>query len=78
MNIEKLMACAELMVGTHDYTSFTTIKSLREENKDPIKTVSIEVKLGNSFLKYHNPGLEIWEIHVTSRSFLFRQVRNKL
>lgn len=75
VNIEKLMACAELMVGTYDYTSFTTIKSLQEKNKDPIRTVSIDVKLGTSFLRCHNPGLEVWEIHVTSKSFLYRQIR---
>lgn len=78
VNIEKLMACAELMTGTHDYTSFTTIKHLREENKDPMRSVSIEVKLGSPALRYNNPGLEFWEIHITSHSFLYRQIRRMI
>ncbi|GAB1603508.1 tRNA pseudouridine synthase-like 1 [Argonauta hians] len=74
-DVKKLMEAAEVMTGTHDFTSFTTIKSLREKNDCPVREVSINVKLGKTAIRQHNPGLEFWEIHIYSRSFLFRQIR---
>ncbi|XP_014789181.1 tRNA pseudouridine synthase-like 1 [Octopus bimaculoides] len=75
IDMRKLMSAAEAMVGTHDFTAFSTIKSIREKNESPIRTVSINVKLGRTALKQHNPGLEFWEVYIQSRSFLFRQIR---
>ncbi|XP_036362749.1 tRNA pseudouridine synthase-like 1 isoform X2 [Octopus sinensis] len=75
IDMRKFMSAAEAMVGTHDFTAFTTVKSLREKNESPMRTVSIEIKLGRTALKQHNPGLEFWEVYVHSRSFLFRQIR---
>ncbi|CAI9727569.1 tRNA pseudouridine synthase-like 1 isoform X2 [Octopus vulgaris] len=74
IDMGKFMSAAEAMVGTHDFTAFTTVKSLREKNESPMRTVSIEIKLGRTALKQHNPGLEFWEVYVHSRSFLFRFV----
>lgn len=79
----KLISAAQLLSGIHNFESFTTDrKSTDAYQPHPVKMLTMGVKRGQPFgfpLQGHNykvnEMLEYWDIHVHSRSFLYRQVR---
>ncbi|BFZ23668.1 hypothetical protein BsWGS_26707 [Bradybaena similaris] len=83
LDIGKLVAAAEMLSGIHNYLSFTTGRKETEDNlPHPVKMLTIGVKrgqpFGHRFQKYslcEEDNIEFWDIHVQSRSFMYRQVR---
>ncbi len=65
MNIEKMQKASEILVGTHDFSSF---RSKSCQALSPIKTVD--------FIKINKITQDIIEIHISARSFLYHMVRN--
>ncbi|CAL1542765.1 unnamed protein product [Lymnaea stagnalis] len=83
LDIGKLLSAAQLLSGIHNFESFTANrKSDDVYQPHPVKMLTIGVKRGQPFgfpLQGHdykvNEVLEFWDIHVQSKSFLYRQVR---
>jgi tRNA pseudouridine38-40 synthase len=65
LNIEKMQEIANMLIGTHDFSSF---RGKRCEAKSPIKTLH--------FLNISTIAPNIIEIHVCAQSFLYKMVRN--
>ncbi|WP_312832445.1 tRNA pseudouridine(38-40) synthase TruA [Sedimentibacter saalensis] len=63
LNIEKMRECAAVLVGTHDFQSFTTLKSKTKSTIRTINFINIE----------DNDG--IIEIDVNGNGFLWNMVR---
>lgn len=63
LNLEAMRKASEFLIGTHDFKSFTNLKS---KNKSTIKTIHY-IKISEN----HN----IIEIEVNGNSFLFNMVR---
>lgn len=63
LNIEKMRECAAVLVGTHDFQSFTTLKSKTKSTVRTINFINIE----------DNDG--IIEIDVNGNGFLWNMVR---
>jgi tRNA pseudouridine38-40 synthase len=63
LDIEKMRECAAVLVGTHDFQSFTTLKS---KTKSTVRTVN--------FINIENNG-GIIEIDVNGNGFLWNMVR---
>lgn len=83
LDISKLVAAAEMLSGIHNYLSFTSGRKETDDNlPHPVKMLTIGVKrgqpFGHRFQKYSSceeDNIEFWDIHVQSRSFMYRQVR---
>lgn len=64
LDLQKMILCANLVKGTHDFSFFRNIKC---EAKSPIRTVDdIAIVKNDDFI----------EITITAKSFLYRMVRN--
>lgn len=63
LNLEKMRECAAVLVGTHDYQSFTTLKS---KTKSTVRTIN--------FINIENND-NIIEIEVNGNGFLWNMVR---
>ncbi|WP_019230484.1 tRNA pseudouridine(38-40) synthase TruA [Sedimentibacter sp. B4] len=63
LNIEKMRECAAVLVGTHDFQSFTTLKSKTKSTVRTVNFINIE----------DNDG--IIEINVNGNGFLWNMVR---
>lgn len=63
LNIEKMRECAAVLVGTHDFQSFTTLKSKTKSTVRTVNFINIE----------DNDG--IIEIDVNGNGFLWNMVR---
>ncbi|XP_059138763.1 tRNA pseudouridine synthase-like 1 [Physella acuta] len=77
IDIDMLMSAAEMLSGIHNFTSFSTNMSHNSYQPHPVKLLTIGVKRGQPLCTplFHSKELEFWEIHVQSKSFLYRQVR---
>jgi len=89
LDINRLIQAAQKLTGIHNYTGFSKLKKDKNSKQDPnggqphpLKLLTIGVKRGQPFgyrlQKGCQPmfgGLEFWDIHVQSRSFLYRMVR---
>ena len=88
LDINRLIQAAQKLTGIHNYTGFSKLKKDKNSKIDPnggqphpLKLLTIGVKRGQPFgyrlQKGCQPmfgGLEFWDIHVQSRSFLYRMV----
>ncbi|CAC5403238.1 unnamed protein product [Mytilus coruscus] len=67
------------MCGTNNFTSFTSVKKITEEFKNPVRTVSINIKRGApymaEFTEECQEKLEFWDVHIISKSFMYKQIR---
>lgn len=87
LDMSKLLEAAALLSGIHDFTAFSNKSKAREEHRPPphpAKLLTIGVKRGQPFghriLKCGQDitvteNLEFWDIHVQSKSFLYKMVR---
>ncbi|CAG5127986.1 unnamed protein product [Candidula unifasciata] len=83
LDIRKLVAAAEMLSGIHNYLCFTCHRKEDDDNlPHPVKMLTIGVKrgqpLGHRFQKYSScldNNIEFWDIHVQSKSFMYKQVR---
>ncbi|KAK3589548.1 hypothetical protein CHS0354_041674 [Potamilus streckersoni] len=75
-DFDKFLETAELLSGTHDFANFMMQKGLKQAI-NTVLTVSINIKRGSSVIEeYQNLSknqLEFWEIHFSSKGFLWRQ-----
>ncbi|KAK0061225.1 tRNA pseudouridine synthase-like 1 [Biomphalaria pfeifferi] len=83
-DVEKLILGAQIVSGIHNYGSFSKKRKESETYlPHPVKMLTIGVKrgqpLGFPFMfDSHisaSENLQLWDIHVRSKSFLYRQVR---
>ncbi|XP_076085599.1 tRNA pseudouridine synthase-like 1 [Mytilus galloprovincialis] len=78
-SMDKFLQAAEVMCGTNNFTSFTSVKKITEEFKNPVRTVSINVKRGAPFMagstEECQEKLEFWDVHIISKSFMYKQIR---
>lgn len=76
--MDKFLQAAEVMCGTNNFTSFTSVKKITEEFKNPVRTVSINVKRGAPYMagstEECQDKLEFWDVHIISKSFMYKQV----
>lgn len=63
LNIQKMIYAAEFLIGTHDFQSFTTLKSKKKSTVKTIYTISI---LKNT---------DLIEIEIKGNSFLWNMIR---
>jgi len=63
LDLDKMKQCAEVLVGTHDFQSFTTLKSKTKSTVRTINYINIEEKDN------------IIEIEVSGNGFLWNMVR---
>lgn len=63
LDLEKMRKCSEVLVGTHDFQSFTTLKSKTKSTVRTINYIDIEEKDG------------VIEIEVNGNGFLWNMVR---
>lgn len=63
LDIEKMRLCSRVLIGTHDFQSFTTLKSKTKSTVRTINYINIEEKDGTI------------EIEVNSNGFLWNMVR---
>ena len=63
LDLEKMKQCSEILIGTHDFQSFTTLKSKTKSTVRTINYINIEEKDG------------IIEIEVNGNGFLWNMVR---
>ncbi|XP_072334323.1 tRNA pseudouridine synthase-like 1 isoform X3 [Scyliorhinus torazame] len=77
LNADAMKEAAQILLGTHD---FSTFRSLNSETpfKSPLKTLlQVDLMPGFSIVSqqsFHS-HLEFWELTFRSRSFLYKQVR---
>ncbi|CAG2252678.1 unnamed protein product [Mytilus edulis] len=78
-SMDKFLQAAEVMCGTNNFTSFTSVKKITEEFKNPVRTVSINVKRGAPYMagstEECQDKLEFWDVHIISKSFMYKQIR---
>ncbi|XP_063409363.1 tRNA pseudouridine synthase-like 1 isoform X2 [Mytilus trossulus] len=78
-SMDKFLQAAEVMCGTNNFTSFTSVKKIKEEFKNPVRTVSINVKRGAPYMagstEECQEKLEFWDVHIISKSFMYKQIR---
>ncbi|CAC5367574.1 unnamed protein product [Mytilus coruscus] len=78
-SMDKFLQAAEVMCGTNNFTSFTSVKKITEEFKNPVRTVSINIKRGAPYMagstEECQEKLEFWDVHIISKSFMFKQIR---
>ncbi|XP_064611510.1 tRNA pseudouridine synthase-like 1 [Liolophura sinensis] len=79
LDVNRLHEAAKIFSGTHDFSAYTNPRVLRASHINPVKTVNVGVKRGEVILQQYQgclgQGVDLWEIHVSSRSFLYKQVR---
>lgn len=63
LDLEKMKQCAQVLIGTHDFQSFTTLKSKTKSTVRTINYINIEEKVN------------IIEIDVNGNGFLWNMVR---
>lgn len=63
LNLEKMIQCSQVLIGTHDFQSFTTLKSKTKSTVRTINYINIEEK--NNII----------EIEVNGNGFLWNMVR---
>jgi len=63
LDLEKMKQCSEILIGTHDFQSFTTLKSKTKSTVRTINYINIEEKDG------------VIEIEVNGNGFLWNMVR---
>ncbi|XP_056364274.1 tRNA pseudouridine synthase-like 1 isoform X1 [Oenanthe melanoleuca] len=76
LDIAAMRAAAELLLGTHDFSSFRSPGGPAQPS--PVRTLlQLRIRPGPGLLARHGPlgELEFWEVKVKGRSFLYRQVR---
>ena len=83
-DMDKFLQGAEIMCGTHDFLSFTSEKVLKEKEalngikQSSIKHVSISIRRSAPFIGDLNKNIqdkvEFWEVHITSKSYMYKQV----
>ncbi|CAC5418195.1 unnamed protein product [Mytilus coruscus] len=78
-SMDKFLQAAEVMCGTNNFTSFTSVKKITEEFKNPVRTVSINIKRGAPYMagstEECQEKLEFWDVHIISKSFMYKQIR---
>ncbi|NXD42571.1 PUSL1 protein, partial [Copsychus sechellarum] len=76
LDIPAMRAAAELLLGTHDFSTFRSPRS--DGAQSPVRTLQqLQLQPGPGLLGQHcqHGGLEFWEVKVKSKAFLYRQVR---
>ncbi|XP_056364275.1 tRNA pseudouridine synthase-like 1 isoform X2 [Oenanthe melanoleuca] len=79
LDIAAMRAAAELLLGTHDFSSFRSPGGPAQPS--PVRTLlQLRIRPGPGLLARHGPlgELEFWEVKVKGRSFLYRQCQAKL
>lgn len=76
------LRAAEILSGSHNFLSFTTKMFLKSPDSNPIKNMSICVKKSSAYMEDYQAssceGMEFWEVHFRSKSFLYKQVRRMM
>ena len=82
-DMDKFIQGAEIMCGTHNFLSFTSEKVLKEKEEhgikqNSIKHVNLNIRRSAPFIGDLNKNiqdkLEFWEVHITSKSYMYKQV----
>ena len=78
VDVLKLHEAANVLTGLHDFSAFTSPKSMSQN--DPVKCLTVGVKRSTGILAHYQPKMadcfDFWEVHFHSQSFLYRQVMN--
>lgn len=77
-DVDMFLRAAEILSGSHNFLSFTTKMFLKSPDSNPIKNMSICVKKSSAYMEDYQAssceGMEFWEVHFRSKSFLYKQV----
>ncbi|KAF3856060.1 hypothetical protein F7725_016783 [Dissostichus mawsoni] len=79
LDVGAMREAATLLVGTQDFSTFRAISS-DIHLKNPVKTLDVvSIQPGRSFVHTHfHREIPFWEITFTSRSFLYKQLKEIL